>query len=660
MSAALDQLHHRLQRPPSLGQERGDRELLWQALRWRRTAPVCETLREAASAPATRAALIECLFELLCSAEPDLSGSGQLDAACEMLLPEALNARELLDRLPAVLGDQRANEAARVGAAALMLAYQGREPAMVTFAVSYLDALLSTGKCRNSFLRAVDAWRDATPLPASPSTRGRKRVKGSDDLDLEPYCQRRIIADAFDALGRTVLVDRRVLPWLFEGAKLWSDERELALAAIRNANPTEAELRAGFDELVHFCALKPSPERAGLVRSALEVGGSDPRWLALLLASLEPQSALCEALGELLSGVPRLASASAADDARWLTELQRLADAAVQPVIRTIAFAAAGGSEATAAAILESLPAELAHVVSARIVESRAFGPEIARALESPLQRLSQSGDEPEAVADLAAVAWNCRQAARASSAELLPGARLFEPRPIGGALVCLYHRIRTLVPPSTWSNDEDELGAIVISARDDRPVHVRLPMQLPIRPNGAQFSKRRLEVEHVFDGELFVSILCPFSDARGWGTESYLWSFRPPSAWRSWQRVSGGLVPADAGAEPEAIGYGELLLWRDGAALGFELDDTPYHLDDWVRSEQVTQAIAAAERARAARDHLPPSDAALTWSAFDAALPEERPELETVWAGCWGGRRIALAQCRVEGLAELSLVNVR
>jgi hypothetical protein len=375
------------------------------------------------------------------------------------------------------------------------------------------------------------------------------------------------------------------------------------------------------------------------------------------LAELDGRTALCDALAECLISVPELRSADSPEDERWRQELTRIADDASHSAVRVIAFAAAGGSEATAAAVLATMSPKLAYIVAGRVVEKRAFGVEIARAVAVALEGFDGRDKDRE---DLESIAWNCRQAMGSSRPELLLGSRLSSPWRMGESLVVFYHRILTRVPPSRWSNDEDEMGAMVISRDPGVPPEcVPLPMAFPIRSNGANRAKRKLTAECVVDGEIFVTVECPFSDERGWGTENYLWSFRPPDGWRSWARGAEGLVAATAGAEAQSVCYGELMVWRQAGVLHHAIDGTRYHLDDWTVTDEVAQASAARREARKSYDEQLRSRKKATWDKLEIARPEGAPELDTVWVGRWGKRSVVLANCRQGYHPVLALVVV-
>ncbi len=657
--ALLTSIRERVGRPPPLGAAPGDRELIEEAVaRLPASGPIAEIWQQAARDPEARSALIETIFELLVGAGSDLQGSRLLDAATWTLSPNSLDARELAGRLPTISLNKRASEAARVGSMALLLAFDDGQTAPLEFARTYVEQLLTTGRCKKAFRKATKAYANPSgKLPSAPVTRGAKSLKGSSDLDFTPYCHRRTIQDVFGLLGRAAARDRGVVPWLFEGGKLWSMEGAVALRAVRDSAPSDNELRDGFAELVRYCAVKPSRDRANLIRRVLEVGGREPRWLTLLLAEVERWKKLCDALAERLVSVPRLESDPRGES--WLARLSKMADGAAHPAIRAIGFAAAGGSEGTAAAVLETAPSDLVNVVAGRVIETRSFGPAMARAVDKALATFEGRAKDRD---DLIALAWNCRQRGQRQSADCLPGARVTPPCLVQGELVAFYHRIKTLALPSDWSNDEDEFGAIVLAAQPATAKRAPILNEFPIQRNGANLAKRELQVECVVEGEVFLTLRCPFSRERSWGTENFVWSFQPIEGWRSWVLQGSELAPAAEGAQAEPVCFGDLLLWRQDDRLRFAVDRTPYHLDDWTHSADVRQALTARREAQQSYTEQPKGEKRkkVRWSDFEIARPTKDSELETVWTGDWSGRKITLVNCRQRCRPEFAAVIAR
>ena len=656
--ALLTRIRERVERPPPLGAAPGDRELIEEAVaRLPASGPITEVWQQAAREPKARSALIEASFGLLVGADSDLRGSSLLDASVWTLSPKSLDARELADRLPTIALDKGASDAARVGSMALLLAFDDGSVASLEFACTYVEQLLTSGKCKKAFRKAAKAYAKPNgKLPDAPATQGAKTLKGSRDLDFNPYCHRRTMQDVVGLLARAAAKDRKVVPWLFEGGKLWSTEGAVALRAVRDSAPSDDELRDGFAELVRYCAVKPSRDRAKLVRRALEVGGKEPRWLALLLLEVEQRKKLCDALAERLISVPQFAPAEDASGDPWRRRVGEIADGAKHPAVRAISFAAAGGSEATAAAVIETMPSDLVDVVTGRVIRARAFAPRIARAVDKALLAFEGRAKHRQ---DLVALAWNCRQQGKQLRADFLPGARVSPPWLADGELVAFYHRIRTMALPSNWANDEDEFGAIVLS---DPLRLVPIPSPFPMLPNGANLAKRELQVECVLDGEVVLTLQCPFSRDRSWGTENFIWSFRPSEGWRSWVRMEGELAPAADGAQAESVSFGDLLLWRQGDRLRFAIDGTPYHLDDWTHTDDVKQALLARRQARESYTEQPKGKRRrkVRWSDLEVPRPSEDSELDTVWTGDLLGRKLALVNCRRQYRPEFAAVIVR
>ncbi len=153
-------------------------------------------------------------------------------------------------------------------------------------------------------------------------------------------------------------------------------------------------------------------------------------------------------------------------------------------------------------------------------------------------------------------------------------------------------HRVLEAAPAEDWADDADEFGVARLGP-DGAVVHP-LSATWPRKPNGASGAKRRIQVVGRGRGGLLVSIESPFSDARGWGKDNFLFVARPDGTWARLGPDGAG-HPVDGWEEDPgaAICTGELVVRREGGVVRLVADCTPYHLDDWEHVEAPVSEFA-------------------------------------------------------------------
>lgn len=188
------------------------------------------------------------------------------------------------------------------------------------------------------------------------------------------------------------------------------------------------------------------------------------------------------------------------------------------------------------------------------------------------------------------------------------------EARIADGAVLMPWKCILKPGEEDAWETDEDEVGMMcLLPGGTPSLAMATLPLRLPIQPTGAAGAKRKFELRAVTESGLLCSLDVPFSDPRGWGDDNYAYMFDP--ATRGWSRVSPAeqppgyrltALPEPAIAEnpDNALCGGELVVYAapGNGGLAFACDATPYHLDDWVRTEEIA-AILRAQGALLARE---------------------------------------------------------
>lgn len=187
------------------------------------------------------------------------------------------------------------------------------------------------------------------------------------------------------------------------------------------------------------------------------------------------------------------------------------------------------------------------------------------------------------------------------------PGARVVVHQ---GRLYVACHRVLAEGDREVWETDEDTFAVLQIDPSSQGLRRYTLPLRFPIQSTGAAGATRDFRLEFELDGKLLCSLRSPFADARGWGNDTFMYLF-DPSALR-WSRLVAEppssrplerpLVP---GAENAANGfsYGELILWKDAhGLLNVDVDETPYHLDDWEFAPGTAEALESAREAALAR----------------------------------------------------------
>ena len=140
------------------------------------------------------------------------------------------------------------------------------------------------------------------------------------------------------------------------------------------------------------------------------------------------------------------------------------------------------------------------------------------------------------------------------------------------------------------------------------------LPIELRSHRTGAAGAEREWALPCVLDDSLVISLRVPFSDERGWGTESHVLSWNESRGFAALERTPEGLrsEPLKSTIDENELpswGFGELLLWKDEAEqLQSYNDGTPYHLDGVDPTDEVTRMREIAERAECGWTRLQPS----------------------------------------------------
>ena len=174
------------------------------------------------------------------------------------------------------------------------------------------------------------------------------------------------------------------------------------------------------------------------------------------------------------------------------------------------------------------------------------------------------------------------------------------------GVVLVPWTRILKSEGNDAWATDEDEVGMLGVSPGGTPSLAMAtLPVLLPLQPTGASGAKRVFELRAVTAAGLLCSLRVPFSDQRGWGDDNYAYMFDP--ATRGWSRVSRAeqppgyqMTPLHEPRAPEnphhALCSGELVVHAapGGNGLVFACDATPYHLDDWVHTPEISAVLQA------------------------------------------------------------------
>lgn len=169
----------------------------------------------------------------------------------------------------------------------------------------------------------------------------------------------------------------------------------------------------------------------------------------------------------------------------------------------------------------------------------------------------------------------------------------------LGEQVAIAQHQVLAQAPDNEWSTDDDSFGVLLLDARAGSIAlrELRIPRSFPMQPTGANRAKRVFDLEVFASGTLVCSLVTPFSDARGWGKDIFLFRLDPRT--EHWDRIvlnrDGKVECQELGDRSEPVelrfGGGEPRFSREPAGqVLVALDVTPYHLEDATRA--VTSAV--------------------------------------------------------------------
>jgi hypothetical protein len=527
---------------------------------------------------------------------------------------------------------------------------------------AFVDEVVRSGKVKPALDDAASRASRTAVVPARPDTGG-PRARGPSELICKPYEARSAIPPILYALAHRSHANRELARWLFEAAKLWSHERDHALAALGRARVEPEILADGIDALAAFAGARPDPG-GDILRDVARTWLARPGWLLALVDRVARDRAAADALADGLYGDDLAGAAGAGADAaraEWLQHATHAPSGARAVALGMLAHV--GGNDGGDRSDRDGDNNGLEAVILAALDDRDAHGRVIEAAARLTLARSVWSRAVVEA-------AERCRaarpaegrvevQVAEALDALLRSGAAALAPPPtetagarlsiVEGPFVCNglafagalavagYRRPVTLAPQSDWRTDDDELGLAVVgpgvAAR-----HVS-PVRFAARATGGSGVRRSIDLVGVLDGRAVLAITSPFSDERGWGNDNYALGCDPAAGtWVAYREDGGRLVVAGelAGEVPEAelprLCHGEAIVWLDAGVAHVVADGTPYHLDDWEIDDAVSAALEARRQARARTP----------WTALELGG-------DAAWTFRGGGRSVHLADFGAE-----------
>jgi hypothetical protein len=556
--------------------------------------------------------------------------------------------------------DRAAPAGARVAALrAVADREDGDADRMGRFATAFVGELVATADARRAFDRGAAAatggergalrrprWaRPGTDDPtraavttALTASLGLRATRGARDLIAEPSVYRDAIAIVLRALGQLAGDERKLIFWLFEAVKLWtSHERGLALAALREAAPTAAELLQGIAELVMFAAAGGTDGPGQLLRALLVEGKRDARWTFALIHEASQSPAAAAALGEALTGT-ELGHPLRDAAPRWVESL----DAAATAQLTTWAERAPSALRAVTLGLLAAHPPERQHARTGLVTllaDDRVADP-VAAACALALLRLRSWDEETHDAARralrrarngrardvLAALVRNCVRASRAADPQvttatdgraLIAVAHDLVGKPIahGAAVWFAYRQIAVDAPASARLTDEEELGLLRLTPRSPALVRFPMPVELPMRPGGAHRARRALRIETVVGDAIAMILHSPYRAAGGRGQRHHVLGLSPETGeWTLWRAEGDRLEPAPVipgrryrERELPALDAAEVLVWvGDDGALTWAVDDTAEGPRDRDHTGEVEAAFAARARSHARAGQRP------------------------------------------------------
>lgn len=510
--------------------------------------------------------------------------------------------------LPTKLLNPRLSVATRLRELDAWLAREDADPAADAYLATFLEAQLRTGRPEVAHAAGIKAAQGKDP--ALPS----RDLDGAEDIRATPPDWRSAVEIALVAAGRRARTRPGLLTSLFRSLLLWpTKEREVAMDALVAASPSDAALAAGLrDILAELSRVKDEPGNRLL--PVIQAGLSEPRWLVALCEALHRGEAGARALMQLrhahLPDPAELFPALWSEDEEEVAALiaVQCAGPPLQRALSTLALAAVPDSvrdeELVRVLSDESLPDWLREESASWLLFRGARTPELGPLAERILLHCRSHGfrEKLELLRQLAAPAL-ARAPVHTPQVHLLPiESRIASgPALVNGNAVFLLVRTLREFPDGSWRCAEEEAALGVLSPSGDLSLRP-LPLRLPSHPTGAAGAERVWGLELLFEGRLLISLRVPFSDQRGWGTENHLLAWDPAGQWFDVERTPTG-IKMHLLSEPvspvnedrlSSWGYGELLLWKDGAGrLGSMNDQTPYHLEDSEPSDEVRKTRA-------------------------------------------------------------------
>lgn len=163
-----------------------------------------------------------------------------------------------------------------------------------------------------------------------------------------------------------------------------------------------------------------------------------------------------------------------------------------------------------------------------------------------------------------------------------------------------IFTRVLRHASADEWKTDEESFGVLILNPLTGQSEVHELPLPFLIQSTGASGAKREITPLAYNDRELVWALEQPFWDKRGWGTDTYIFSFDlVDKKWtHSFKDGDGFKRVQIQGAQTKltALCNGELVCIVEKGVLSLASDPTAYHLDDWTRQENVAIGALKAE----------------------------------------------------------------
>ena len=503
--------------------------------------------------------------------------------------------------------------AARVRALQEIVDEPKSDRALHALLTTFVEALLERASTEKALAAAGDAYfaDEAPELGERPGTHGKGALSGTKDLDFSPYELRRSIAVVADALGREARKERRLLLWLFECLKLWANhERGVAFQALLQAEPTDDEIAAGVKELCRYALATGYGEALETVACRCREKRFAMPLLAELTASPEGGDAMVETelRNPITAETPEWLSELSTDEAATIDAAIRSRSATARAVALTLVARNAAYRETAARAaarMMREKPKKRGRAVSraARVVLATGLVDDhVAEAARAALEKAGRREQELlQAV--LATHEWNHAGDVKVTSEG---GFTLFElPFSIDYHLAALndgiyaaFNEPRIVTAGGDWLTNDECVGLVRIGYEGEALSRIELPVELPAVPSGGNGAKRDFDIDAVVDGAAILRLESPFSDSESWGKRNFLFAYRTATGSFSTldsEQKESPLERRVAVSDLPLISHGELIVWqRADGSLTWEVDGTPYHLDDWEHTPEVRRALDA------------------------------------------------------------------